>query len=81
VITTAAFAKNLKAGNIKFRMHGRKLKGEFALVNLKKDEKSWLLIKHRDEHATDEDYNSEDYAKKSSLAYTATRNAGKVKKN
>lgn len=81
VITPAAFAKNLKAGNIKFRMHGRKLKGEFALVNLKKDEKSWLLIKHRDEHATDEGYNSEDYAKKSSLAYTATRNAGKVKKN
>lgn len=77
VITPAAFTKNLKAGSIKFRMKGRKLKGEFALVNMKKDEKTWLLIKHRDKYATDEAYNSEDYAKKSSLAYTAKRSAAK----
>ena len=34
-------------------MQGSKLKGEFALVKLKKDEKgnSWLLIKHRDKYA------------------------------
>lgn len=77
VISHAQFAKDLKAGSIKFKMKGRKLKGEFALVNLRKDEKSWLLIKHRDKYATDEPYNSEDYAKKSSLAYTAARNAKK----
>lgn len=77
VISAAQFTKALKSGSIKFRMKGRKLKGEFALVNLKKDEKSWLLIKHRDKYATDEEYSAEDYAKKSSLAYTAKRNASK----
>jgi len=56
--------KNLKAGlhegNLKIRMYGKKLKGEFALVKLKgKGENSWLLIKHNDEHAIEEDYNSE----------------------
>lgn len=78
VISTAEFTKNLKSGSIKFRMKGKKLKGDFALVHMKKDEKTWLLIKHRDKYATDEEYNSEDYAKKSSLAYTATRNAKKT---
>lgn len=74
-ITPTAFAKALKAGSIKFRLKGRKLKGEFALVDMKKDDKAWLLIKHKDEHATDELYDAEDHAKKSSLAYTARRRA------
>jgi len=48
-------------------LFGRKLKGEFVLVKLKgKEDNSWLLIKHRDEFAIDEDYNSEVYTKKSS---------------
>src|SRR3954464_13825574 len=43
----------LEAGNLKFVLHGKKLKGEFALVKLKdSDSKSWLLIKHRDSFAT-----------------------------
>jgi bifunctional non-homologous end joining protein LigD len=74
VISAKEFAQHLQEGNIKFRMHGKLLKGDFALVNMKKDEKSWLLIKHKDDYATAEEYNSEDYAKKSSLAYTAARN-------
>ncbi len=73
VISAAQFLKDLKAGSIKFRLKGKKLKGEFALVHMNKGEKTWLLIKHRDEYATDKPYNSEDYAKKSSLAYTAKR--------
>lgn len=76
-ITDNVFAKNLKDGSIKFLLKGRKLKGEFALVNMHKDEKAWLLIKHRDEYSTDEKYNAEDYAKKSSLAYTEKRLAKK----
>src|SRR4051812_329424 len=51
--------KALEAGNLKFALNGKHLKGEFALVRLK-DEKNWLLIKHRDQHATDEPYSSED---------------------
>jgi len=50
----------LHAGSIKFTMFGKKLKGEFALVKLKgKQDNAWLLIKHNDEYATSEDYNSE----------------------
>lgn len=80
VITPTAFNRALHAGNIKFRMKGKHLKGDFALVNMKKDDKTWLLIKHKDEYSTDEDYNSEDYAKKSSLVYTAERSKGKTVK-
>lgn len=78
IITAAAFTKALHAGNMKFRMRGKKLKGDFALVNMKKDDKSWLLLKHRDKYATEEPYTAEDFAKKSSLAYTAER-TGKSK--
>jgi len=77
VIDAKKFAQGLHAGSIKFRMKGRKLKGDFALVRIKNEEKSWLLIKHRDKYATDEAYNSEDYATKKALAYTEERNAGK----
>lgn len=58
--------KGLKKGDFKFRLKGRKLKGEFVLVNMKKDDNAWLLIKHRDEHAVDEEYNSEELTPKNS---------------
>src|SRR5690349_22962107 len=45
----------LHEGNLKFIMHGKKLKGEFALVKISgRGENSWLLIKHRDKYATNE---------------------------
>ena len=51
----------IENGEIKFALKGKKLKGEFVLVQLKKAEKgnAWLLIKHKDEFAVDT-YNSED---------------------
>jgi bifunctional non-homologous end joining protein LigD len=53
--------QQLKKGSLKFRMHGKKLKGEFALVKLKNaEDNSWLLIKHRDEHATETDITKKD---------------------
>lgn len=63
--------KNLRAGltkgDLKFQLFGKKLKGGFALVRLKRGgDKSWLLIKHRDSYATDDEYNSEAYTKKNS---------------
>ena len=61
IIPVSAFAKNLKNGAVKFKMNGKKLKGGFALVKFKNDEKSWLFIKHHDEYATEDDYNSEDF--------------------
>ena len=53
----------LKRGDLKFRLHGQKLKGEFALVRMKGRGKGneWLLIKKRDGHEVP-DYDVEDYA-------------------
>ncbi len=60
----------LKAGNLKFVLKGKKLKGEFALVKIKNKsgdkENTWLLIKHNDKFATDGDYNSEKETAKNS---------------
>ncbi len=72
-ISASRFAKDLESGSIKFLIKGRKLKGEFALVKMKTDDDSWLLIKHKDEYATDNDYDSEAHATKKALAYTEKR--------
>lgn len=48
----------LDAGSLKFRLSGKKLKGEFALVHIKnngKGDNAWLLIKHRDEFSSTTD--------------------------
>ncbi|MFA4901556.1 MAG: non-homologous end-joining DNA ligase [Desulfobaccales bacterium] len=45
----------LSKGNMKFVLAGEKLKGEFALVRTRMDEKSWLLLKKKDGYATKED--------------------------
>jgi len=50
--------KTLEKGELKFLMMGKKIAGEFVLVRLK-DEKSWLLIKHRDEYAVTKPYDAE----------------------
>ncbi|MBF8456203.1 DNA ligase D [Kaistella sp. G5-32] len=41
--------------SLKIVLHGKKLKGEFALVKIKNatDGNPWLLIKHKDQYATD----------------------------
>ena len=57
----------LAAGNLKFVLNGKKLKGEFALVRLKgSDSNSWLLIKHNDKYAVAEEYSSENDTPKNS---------------
>src|SRR5215471_3317026 len=46
----------LHEGSLKVVMHGKKLKGEFALVKIKNSEdNAWLLIKHKDKYATTDD--------------------------
>ena len=56
-------ADQIKRGDLKFRLHGEKLKGEFALVLMRGRGKGneWLIIKKRDEYAQP-DWNIEDYA-------------------
>ena len=52
--------KALAGGELKFVLKGKRLKGSFVLVRMKKDRfggkrTNWLLIKHRDGDARDED--------------------------
>lgn len=58
--------KELHAGSLKFILHGKKLKGEFALVKMKNtEENSWLLIKHKDDFA-ESNYDAEENTAKNS---------------
>ena len=41
----------LAKGDLKFRLDGRKMKGGWALVRIKNEEKNWLLIKETDSYA------------------------------
>ena len=54
--------EQLQRGELKFRLHGKKLNGSFVLVKLKRSQgkNEWLLIKHRDEHA-DPTWNVEEH--------------------
>jgi bifunctional non-homologous end joining protein LigD len=47
-------AEQIARGDLKFRLHGEKLKGDFALVQMKGRGKGneWLMIKKRDEFAS-----------------------------
>jgi bifunctional non-homologous end joining protein LigD len=62
--------KEWKSGSMKVVLHGKKLKGEFAIVKMKggREENAWLLIKHKDKYAVDKEYNSEDYTPKRVIA-------------
>lgn len=42
----------LEEGKLVFELQGYKLKGQWALVRTKRDDRQWLLIKHRDHFAT-----------------------------
>src|SRR5438270_8081596 len=57
-----AIREGLRRGDLKITFHGERLHGSFALIRMKfaRDASSsakpqWLMIKHRDEFATDED--------------------------
>jgi bifunctional non-homologous end joining protein LigD len=49
----------LKAGNLKFKLDGQRLHGSWVLVRMKNDrsggKRNWLLIKHRDQWAREND--------------------------
>ena len=54
----------IERGDLKFRLHGEKLRGEFALVHMRNRGKGneWLMIKKRDAEAKP-GWNIEDYAR------------------
>jgi bifunctional non-homologous end joining protein LigD len=47
--------EGLAKGDLKFVLHGKKLKGAFVLVKIKSSKNQWLLIKKKDEFTSDED--------------------------
>jgi bifunctional non-homologous end joining protein LigD len=63
VLDEMAPEQQLARGNLKFRLDGEKLKGDFAIVLMKGRGKGneWLLIKKRDAYAAP-GWNVEDYA-------------------
>jgi len=69
-IFESAISKDLSeqvhAGNLKIKFFGKKLKGEFALVRTNRGDKKnqWLLIKKKDQNATDLNYDAEDLLEK-----------------
>lgn len=61
---SASGPEQLELGELKFSVHGRKIRGRFVLVRLRKPgaKREWLLIKHRDEEA-DPEWKIEEHSK------------------
>ena len=55
--------EGVEKGSVKIILHGKKLKGEFALIKMHtaKETNAWLLIKHNDSYAVHENYDAENY--------------------
>jgi bifunctional non-homologous end joining protein LigD len=58
--------EGLAKGDLKFRLHGERLNGDFVLVRMKKDRtggkrENWLLIKKRDDYAGDGNEPTQDF--------------------
>lgn len=59
--------QGLEKGKLSFQLRGQKLKGSFALVRTK-DQKTWLLLKHKDRFAGQTDVAAQDRSVLSQLA-------------
>lgn len=71
--------QGMKKGELKFTLHGSKLKGSFALIKTKNfgPKNSWLLIKHKDEFCIDEyDANDHDFSAKTKRSIEEIRSMG-----
>ena len=78
---TTSVTKAVAKGELKFTLLGEKLKGSFVLVRTR--DRQWLLIKHRDKYAKEEDIaETQPFSvlTKRSLAEIAEDEGGDVKK-
>jgi bifunctional non-homologous end joining protein LigD len=58
--------KQLYSGNLKIRIYGKKIKGDYALFQMKgRGERSWILVKKNDEFASEEDITENEKSVKS----------------
>ena len=58
--------EGLAKGDLKFRLYGKRLKGDFVLVRMKprkedRGRQNWLLIKKRDEYAGEDNEPTEEF--------------------
>ena len=62
--------KQLKKGDLKIEFFGKKIKGTFALVKMRREgeKNQWLLIKKKDKFATDLEYDAEVFAPEKKVA-------------
>jgi bifunctional non-homologous end joining protein LigD len=66
--------ESIKNGHLSFVLSGKKLKGAFTLVRMKiKPKNAWLLIKNKDQYATDNDILNEDKSVISNLTLEEIR--------
>ncbi len=75
-------AAALRKGALKFTLRGKKLKGSWTLVRMR-GSRQWLLIKHRDAHASKDDITTKapnSVASKRLLAQIAADEGGDVAK-
>jgi bifunctional non-homologous end joining protein LigD len=78
----------LEKGDLKFALHGKKLRGSWALVRTRgyggsSEGRSWLLIKHRDQYASTRDIVAEEprsVVSRRLLAQIARDEGGNVEK-
>lgn len=69
--------RQLKEGNLKIVLHGKKIRGAFALFLMKgRGERSWILMKKEDEFATDQDVLQMDLSVKSGKSMFAVAEEG-----
>ena len=74
--------QELKKGDLKFVLHGEKVKGAYALVKIKgRGENAWLLIKKKDDEASKTDITKKDRSvlTNRNLKQIAEETGGKIK--
>lgn len=77
-----ALREQWKAGHIKFRLKGKKLKGAFVLIRIKGDgPDNWLLIKHRDRYASTKDVTQQDRSVRSKKTNDQLTEEGEQEQN
>ena len=59
--------EGIERGKLSFTLQGKKLKGSFAMVKTSYGPKTWLMLKHKDEHASEADILQEDRSVRSGL--------------
>lgn len=73
-ITEKEALANLENGELKFELAGKKLKGSYVLVRLK-DERNWLLIRHKPKGTTVKVPRKSPVTKQVTLAYVSQASA------